>query len=913
MDILNENKDIENDIFLNIGTMKPVHLRIMNFYEQLGINVTHPFFSWQLESNERGKWQRAYRLLVSETAEHVARYIGDVYDSGKRQTDDQLNIPFQGEPLKSCRRYFWRVCVWDEQDHTQWSEVQSFVTGFMCKSEWTAQWIGMDTVHSFYARKPFACSKKVKNAFAYVCGLGQFVFWLNGKKVSDHVLDPGWTHYDKSIQYVTFDVSELLKEENVAGVSVGGGFYSGEAGDRHFYIQDKGYQSFGHPVLICEIHIEYEDGTKEVVASDSSWQVRQSATLLANVYGSEYYDARLYPDGWSTPSFLDNEWSVPYAMIAPKGSLMPQTQPPLIIKKTYDCVHISEPKQGVYMFDLGQNMSGQFEIFVSGRPGDCVTIKYGEFLKEDGTAGAPWEINTVSQYTLKGTGDIESWKPEFSYAGGRWVQIEGCTRNKREIDKPYIHDVKGHFITSAAEDVGEFKTDNAQDNDLHHIIVKAVESNLQSVHTDCPTIEKLGWIETAHLMGPSVMYNKDVQTLWGKIVKDMMDSQTEDGLIPTTAPEYERFETIFRDSPVWGASIVIVPYLLYEWYGVKSSIEIAYDSMKRYLAFLKTKEVNGCFLSHGLGDWGIGPNQGECAENVDTAVYYWMYDIMVKHANLLQKENDAIYFQKEALRIKTQYNKELLVINQVTNQYVYKAYGNGKEVRVTQANQALPLYVGITPDEKKEEILNTLLTACESNKIRSGEIGLRFILQVLSEYGGNNKVRAMMTQKEHPSYFRFVEKGETSLPEFWTDEARSRNHDMMGHILEWMHQQIGGISLVEPGFKRVKIAPFIPIDMKKSECHYDSIRGRIASKWEKKEESFILCVQIPPNVTADITIPNLFGQDPVLYEGETVIYKHNEWLADSQVFSILSDQSDNAFAILTTGSGSYKFKLQKSI
>lgn len=881
--------------------MKPVRLKIINYYSPIGIDTASPIFGWQLESEQQDQQQTHYRIVLAKREVSVIDCEDLLWDSGKVCSSEQFGIAYQGQLLQSLTAYYWRVAVWNQQGGMVWSESQTLFTGYLREEAWKAEWIGNGGLKPFYARTEFSSKKQVKHAYALVSGLGHFKLFMNGEKVGPNEMDPGWTNYDKSVQYVCFDVTDKIREgANVIGLSVGNGFYAGDAGNRHFYTIGKGYEPYGNELLaIGEWHIEYEDGSVRYVGTDGGqWRVRESATTLANVYGSENFDARMYPTGWYGLAFDDFAWEAAKVAASPAGKLVSQNQPPITVKKVYNTIEIEEPFGHTYVYDLGQNMSGMFEIYVSGPVGSKVTIKPGELRNGDGTVATPWDIVTYSEYTLAGTGEIEVWKPDFSCYGARWVQIEGCTRDGSDKSKPIIHDVKGHFVTSASEDVSQLETDDSRITKLAQIIIKAIESNLQSVHSDCPTIEKLGWIETASLMGPSIMYVKSVEELWLKITRDMIEAQTEDGLVPDIAPEYSKFNDGFRDSIAWGSAIILVPELLLRTYGNRTAIEEAYPAMKAYLQYLKLKEVDGGLINHGLGDWGIAPQTGgDYVENVETAFYYESYRLTSQFASLLGLNSDAEHYAAEAERVKRCYNAKLLHKVAGENRYVYCKL-NGEFDPWNQVVQAIPLYFGLVEEESRSDIEAALLHAVSKRQLRSGEIGLRFLFGALADMKRNDIVFDMMMQPEHPSYIRFVERGETSLPEFWLDESRSRNHDMMGHILEWLYKELLGISSVRDAYKEILIAPGCSGLIQYAKGSHHSARGEIQVHYKVESRVSHLMVSLPPNTSGIVKLP--------IESDEAVIRESGIPISFERV-----QEHGRLYALSRVGSGSYRFEVSE--
>lgn len=834
--------------------MKPIHLRIQNYYSQTGIRAPI-YFMWEYEKEEN--YQTAYEIIISKDPD----FDKIVYSSNKVLSSEQNNIKVSIE-LEALTGYYYKVKVWDKDGRSTKSKVEKFITGV---HSWCAQWISNKTSKPFYLRKKFVLKETPQDAVMAVCGLGQFEVEINGKTIKDDPLKGSWTDFNKRVEYYTYDISDLLQiGENEVFAEAANGWYIGDTSDkRHFYTIDKGYKAYGKYLpFICEINI---DGIK--IMSDSSWEVLKSATTLANVYGSEDFDGEYYSKincmNWDKACILKNTDQ-------PQGKLVPVKHPYVTTKKAYDVVGVTNSKENTYIFDFGQNMSGQFEIKVKGRRGDVIRVIPVEKLDESGNIEKTTQ--TWSEYTLSGNEDL--FKPRFSYVGARWIQVENCTVHKDDKKLPIILSTKGNFITSSAKDVGFFKCSDERYNKIYNLILKAIESNLHHCHTDCPTIEKLGWLEPDHLMGKAVMYNKDVDTLWSKIANDMRDAQyTEEefdidhgsfpheykeGLVPSIAPRYAKFITdwnhsgSFWDSIPWGSSIILAAWEQYLFYGNKSILYENYQAAKKYIEYLTQQyndynrlyHKNGIekFICSGLGDWGITQNGGNSRENIETAFYYHDINIFSRIAKIVGEDVDNKYFSGLSEDIRRQYNNALLKKNQDTGLWCYFAYDT-EGFKVTQANQALPLCFGIVPEDKKNEVQQSLIKACECGHFISGEIGLPYIFRALSEMKRNDIIHKMITNEEHPSYLRFIQKGETTLPEFWRDDARSRNHDMMGHIMEWFFTEVAGIKS-DDGFKTIYVNDGIMPWIDWVECEYHSIRGRVYIKKKKGEKTVL---EIPAN------------------------------------------------------------------
>ncbi|MEJ2010550.1 MAG: family 78 glycoside hydrolase catalytic domain [Acidobacteriota bacterium] len=519
------------------------------------INSTHPRLSWLLDSSQRDQHETAYQILVSSSPAKLAADNGDLWDTGIVDSNRTIDIRYEGKPLASRDVCYWKVRVWNKDGHpSAWSASARWAEGLLKPSDWTAEWIGsgnasQQQTSAVVLRHEFHLRGNIKNAVVYICGLGFFQLNLNGRKVGDNVLQPGWTNYRKSCLYMTYDVTRLLqKGPNAVAVMLGNGMYNFQKTKRY----TKFVGSFGAPKMILQMDVTYADGSTQQVVSNGSWHVMPSPTTFNSIYGGEDYDARLLTTGWDQPGLNVSGLRKAVLMTPPGGRLMAQKIPPIRIMKIYKPVKITEPKPGVYVYDLGQNMSGWPRIAVRGPRGSSVKIVPGELLTPEGlvtqrSSGSPeW-----FRYTLKGSG-VETWHPRFSYYGFRYLQIEGATRNPDYKAKPLLLSVAGDFVHSSATPTGSFSCSFDLFNRIHHIIRAAIESNMQSILTDCPHREKLGWLEESYLMGPSVMFDFDVSTLYAKIARDMTESQLNNGLVPDTAPEYAVFDgkwEIFRDSP----------------------------------------------------------------------------------------------------------------------------------------------------------------------------------------------------------------------------------------------------------------------------------------------------------------------------------------------------------------------------
>ena len=585
----------------------------------VGIDIAVPKFSWQLQSAKRGVMQTAYRILIADKIQLLQKNTGNIWDSRKINSSQSIQILFKGNKLKPATTYFWKVQVWDNKNGVAYSSVTNFSTGLFTKEDWSnAAWIGYEEIHDTMItvpgvhgpdikrvlgleklkqrvvvpmfRKSFSINKKISSATVFISGLGQYEMTINGKKAGNSFLAPGWTHYEKRVLYNTYDVTADLKNgDNAIGVMVGNGFFNIS---RERYV--KLAIAYGYPKMICKMIITYADGTSAIIVSDNTWKTIPSPITFSSIYGGEDYDANLEQAGWDKGGFNDVSWKQAVIVKAPNGKLEAEADYPVKINDMLTVKAVSKPKDSVYVYDFGQNLSGIVQLKVKGKKGQVVKLSAAELLNDkmmanQNSTGRP----NYFLYTLKGDG-VETWQPRFTYTGFRYVQVEGAVPDTAKVEGDFatIVNITSLHTSNSAPVAGSFKCSNELFNNINELIKWAIKSNLQSVATDCPHREKLSWLEQDYLMGGSIKSNYNVYHLYKKLVYDMMDAQTDEGLVPDITPEFVFFDDKgfgFRDSPEWGSASVIVPWLVYKWYGDIDIVKEAYPMMTKYVAYLQKK------------------------------------------------------------------------------------------------------------------------------------------------------------------------------------------------------------------------------------------------------------------------------------------------------------------------------------
>ncbi|WP_231463789.1 family 78 glycoside hydrolase catalytic domain [Pedobacter sp. Leaf132] len=879
----------------------------------IGIDLVSPTLNWKLTSSKQNVTQTAYQILVSNSTSNLDKNIGDVWDTKKVNSSKSIQIHYKGAKLSSTKTYYWKVRVWDNKGNkSSWSKTAFWQMGLLNVADWKgAKWIAYEKLadsnvnilptdgkkDKFDAnnilpmfRKGFVVNKTIKKATAFISGLGHFEMNLNGQKVGDDFLAPGWTKYDKEALYVTYDITKQIKTgDNAIGVMLGNGFhYVPPVKDRYRKLK----VAYGFPKMICRVLVEYADGTTENIVSNQSWKTDKSPVVFSSIYGGEDYNANLEQKGWNLAGFDDRNWKSALIVDGPK--LNAQKEEPVKVFEYTDALKTTPVANGEWVYDMRQNSSSIIELKVRGKKGDTVRITPAELLKEDGSVtqkniGGP----SYFTYILKGEG-VEIWRPKFFYTGFRYLQVKGGTPTGKENSsgKAVIEDLKALHIRNAAEQIGEFSTSNELFNKTFTLIDWSIKSNMVSVFTDCPHREKLGWLEQLHLMGNSVGYNYNAAPLFKKALQDMKNSQLPDGLIPEIAPEYVKFDWgggMFRDSPEWGSSGILLPWYLYQWYGDKQALVDYYPMMQRYINYLATKADNH-ILPQGLGDWyDLGPNPPGVSQLTPmgvtgTAIYYYDLKTLEKIAAILGKKADANAYSNLAVEVRKSFNNKFFDAKT-------KQYATG-----SQAANAMAVYMGLVESTDKNAVIDNLVKDIRDrkNSLTAGDIGYRYVLRVLEDAGKSNVIFDMNSRSDVPGYGMQIAKGATALTESWAAlPTVSNNHFMLGHLMEWLYSGLGGIRQTENSiaFKHIKIEPEVVGDLKAADVSYDSPYGKISSSWKKTDKNFTLELNIPVNTKAHVYFPGKTKQ--------TITDELNPKM------NVLS--AENVKVKVTIGSGHYKF------
>lgn len=858
--------------------------------DQTAITTGGIRLGWQMTADANGERQSAYEITICENVTNKK-----VYTTGKvKSSQSQLvNVP----ALKpNTHGYYWQVRVWNEKgEASDLSKKQKirvvpekidaewigaitrkdaklpygrFPNSVFKKDSFKTKWADVDTLsaRSIIMRKEFdAGRKRITDAVVYVCGLGHYRLNINGATVGDAEFAPVWSEYDKTVYYNVFDVTDLITAGgNAVSVLLGNGMFNVQRMGRYSKLQT----SFGPPQMLLRLEINYADGTRQVIKSGGDWKYSLSPITFNSIYGGESYDARLEQQGCCKAGFDDSGWRNAVVTEGPKGRLTPQTVQPVRIMERYgikswkpipaDSLASAskstkrEIHPSAFVADMGQNLAGFPEITVSGKRGQKVTLIVAEKLTRQGACD---QRQTGRQhyyeYTLKGDGTDETWHPHFSYYGFRYIQVEGAVLEGQPNPDglPVLKRLNSCFIYNSAEEVSSFECSNPLFTDTHRLIERAERSNMQGVLTDCPHREKLGWLEQDHLCGPSLLYNYDMTRYAPKVIRDITDTQKADGMVPTTAPQYISFGNLFDDSPEWGSTLVILPFMYYDQYGDSTLITDNYEPMRRYVDYLTTRADNG-IVSHGLGDWyDYGPWRAGFSKNtpvplVATAHYIFDLQLLVRAARMTGRTADAEKYSVMLDKTVESFNREFFKPDSCT-------YGTG-----SQTSNALPLYLGLTGGNK-QGVLASLVNDIKEHgtRLTTGDVGNRYLFQTLAQNGLNELLYTMLNHYETPGYGFQLRHGATTLTEQWDpNQGSSLNHFMMGQIDEWLFKTLAGIQN-QPGthgLRHLLIQPTLVGDLQYVKASTHSLYGKISVDCTRTS----LTVEIPVGSDATVVLPN---------------------------------------------------------
>ena len=881
----------------------------------LGVDDANPRLSWQLQSTapgQRSQAQTACRILVASSTNLLPNNQGDLWDSGQTNLTSP-NIVYAGVPLVSEQQVFWKVQVWDQNNQPSgWSAPAMWTMGLLNSTNWQGTWISASSSAPLpIFRRQFAVQAGLQRAIIYICGLGQYELSANGAKVGSALLAPGWSMYPKTCLYDTLDITTNLTSgiTDAVGVILGNGMYNVPSTTNY----TKFTGSFGPPQVIAQIHLFYTNGTSQIIATDTNWLTTPGPITYSHVYGGEYYDSRLLSSGWNQAGFNASTWSLPQVTSGPGGTLRGQSHaaPPIQATQTLQPILTNTLSSSTIVYDLGQNAALIPILTTHGQAGAMISITPAETVNANGTVNR----NSVGggtaswQYTLAGTGS-ETWTPRFFYHGCRYLQVQ-LNAASGSSQLPVVDNLQAMVIQSSVPAVGSFSCSIPLFNQTETLVRWAQRNNLASILTDCPHRERLGWLEEAHLNGPSLRYEFDMDKFSRCSLDAMSDSQLSSGLVPDIAPEFTVFGGGFRDSPEWGSSVILVPWQQYQFTGDDTLLRQYYGAMTNYLAYLQSQS-SGYLLSYGLGDWyDIGPS-AEGYEQLTTlgvtasAYFYQDAKTLGQIASEIGNANDANKFYLLATNIAAAFNN------------LYYKTANGYYDIGSQTAQAMPLELGMVNATNQASVLATLIASLNAGGSTSGEVGHRYVLRALTDFGRPDIVFNINNLTNYSpntgGYGYMLGQGATSATEGWNaDSGDSLDHFMWGHIIEWFYHDLAGIQSdpASPGFKNVVIKPALVGNVAWVSANYNSVFGPITNNWTLTNNMVTLNVSIPPGATGTVYLPTLGTATNLLTvkeSGVTILQNGVAAGNDSGVtFRNFQGVATQTYAVWSIGSGNYQF------
>lgn len=873
-------------------TLKPHRLRCDRLAAPQGLATRTPRFGWALKGGSAGAAQTAYEIVVSADPASLTNGEATHWASGKQLSDQTQFVPYAGQPLVSGETLHWSVRVWDENDVvSDWAAPQSFMTGLFDPEDWQADWIARyfvlpagreipaDNLYdnpwqarpADHLRRDFQTRERPVRATVYVTALGLYELYINGLRIGDEVMAPGWTDYHQRTIYQSFDVTEEIREgANAIGALIGEGWYSGRVGHNQ---RRAGNHYGGRPAFLCQLHLHYADGSIERIVTDGEWKTRQGPVCYSDFLMGEHYDARLEIEGWSKPDHDDSGWQ-PVEVFTPEPHpplLTPSKSPPA--REVYELPGrvTGQAPSGEWIVDFRQNFAGYCRLDIKGaKPGDRFTLRHGETLDEDGdlyTANLRHAV-AVDHYTAKGDAHGESFKPRFTFHGFRYVAL-----TLPEGMDPETVRLNGIVLMSDLEETGHIETGSELVNQLVSNIEWSQRGNFLSVPTDCPQRdERLGWSADAQVFWRTAGYNMDVSGFFAKWLDDIIDAQLADGAFTDIAPSrplnpYR--QTAQPGAPGWGDGPVIMVWQHYLRYGDRGLLESAYPALKRWMAHIANANpghlrVNAVYNNYG--DWlSVGPASDRTM--VGTAYWVFVADLMAKIATVLEEGEDATLYADQATDVRAAFLDAFV----------------DKDTRITGDTQTaylLALDFKILPADRRAAARAYLIEKLDEavGHLQTGFLGVKHLLPVLSDNGEPGRAYDLLLKDTYPSWGFSIRHGATTIWERWdgwtpehgfqSANMNSFNHYAYGSVGEWLYARMAGIDWEEadPGFRTIRMRPLFDPRIGWVKAQYDAPVGRIESAWQHAGHSVEWSITVPPGSKADIELP--YARGAISLDGE---------------------------------------------
>jgi alpha-L-rhamnosidase len=847
-------------------------LRCEGVLNPIGIDTLQPCLSWTLNDGRRDQHQSAWQIRVALSPELLSHGKAFLWDSGKVALDQNTHVVYKGVALRAGTRCYWKVRVWDKQGKASpWSTPALWQIALLQSSDWNAKWIGLqgDTGPPLSKdcprlRKTFVLSKPVLRATASVCGLGFYELYLNGKKASDRVLAPANTPYTKRLLFDTLDVTAAVQQgDNVIGLWLAPGYSDDYS--QYGWKWEHGKQA------ILQLDVVYQDGTTATIVTDASWQAGPSPITFASLYDGEIFDARLETPGWSKSAFAAEGWQPVRVAKENPAKFSPNIMPPIRVTQQIHPVSMAEPKPGVFVFDLGQDIAGWVRIRATGARGTHIVLRHSELVGRDGSLD-PWtnrRAKATDTFILRGEGS-EVYEPRFTYHGFRYVEVTGYP------GRPNLDDLTGCVVHADVQPSGTFMTSDAVMNRIHSNCVWSMLNNFMSIPTDCCMRDERTPCQMDSLAyEDAALCNFQMNGFYTKWLGDIQGGNS---------------------NPDWSGDMVFLPWRLYWYYGDVRILEDNYENMRAYVESLRLK-TPGYIYTEGFGDW-CAPNDDtwtgfhKNVTEVNTSLYAVLARIVGETAAILGKSEDAARYTGLSGEITKAFNKTFFDVKTAS-------YSDG-----SQTTALLPLALNLVPQDKRAAVFAGLLATIQGkNKshLDTGIFGTRYLVDVLCDFGHADLAVSLLKQPTYPGFGEQIARGATTLWEQWSFKGGMNSHDhaMFAGVDSSFFTRLAGITALKPGFAQIGIRPFIPETLTFVEAAQDTVKGRIAVRWQKNNGNLELRVTVPVNTSALVSIP-ASDKNAVTENGQSV--------EKSDGVKFIGMKGD--CAIVSVGSGDYYFVIR---
>jgi alpha-L-rhamnosidase len=883
----------------------------------VGIEVDKPRFSWIITAHKRGIHQQAYRIVVSEHPGDVQNKQGNQWDSGWIESDNTINVAYEGKPFAGNHAYFWRVASRIDGQEV-WSEPAVFRTGLLRQDDWKAQWLSTnDTLiyESPLFRNTFTIDRNVKEAYVYATAAGVYELYLNGRKVGDDVLHPAVSDYRKTVLYSVYDVTSLLQTgRNAFGVMLGNGAYNMRQAEGRY-----GWDGtqLGNPCFSIQMNVVYEDGSEALVTTGDGWKYTFGPVTFNHIYAGEDYDANREIDGWANAGTDDSGWQNALVVAAPGGKLRWQATP-IRVTETLTPIAQTQPSDGVYLFDLGQNIAGWWRIEVKGAAGQTLRVRGAETLNnqlfpknlEDGDRLSDKEnyhSRVWTDYTLKGVG-TEVFEPRFFYTGFRYIEVTvGDGKALSELK------VEGRVVRSALERNGEFTSSSDLFNRIHKAGLWSQMGNTVGYPTDCPHREKGAYTGDGQVIAETSMHDFRMAPFYYKWLNDMRDSQEPNGRIPNTSPPIVGG---MGGGVAWGSAYVLIPWWMSHYYSDDRILSEHYPAMQKYIDYLRNLARTDAHPEdpyiidyfdgywYSLGEW-CSPGMSDCPNHAVVNTFYYYYDtwLLSRIAAQLGYADDARQYAALSDTVKDAFNRTFF--RPETSLYGLDS--------TYQTYQLLALAGNLVPEAYRESVLKTVTDDIQSrdNHLNTGIIGTKYLFPVLSDAGCHDLAYSVVAQETYPGYGYWIRNQCTTLLEEWNG-AHSHNHQMFGAVTEYFYQHLAGVRSptgnagTAKGYKHIHLQPCMPDSLQMANATLQTMSGTVHSGWEKQADGqYLYAVSVPANTTASVLLPVADARQVTVTESGKTVWKKGAFVdGDPGVGNILSK---DAYLCVSLESGDYRF------